>query len=155
MSATAPVGFRVNRVIATTLLVAGFCSFAGAGRLHAEPLAWDQARVTELAEAFSSALRSLLTDPGLAPTQRSAIQERKHAGAIASVRATERASRQLVEMLRDGRDRDPTKGVYDDMRGVLDGARALAEDSWLDPTAEEKASRARSILTQLGEYYRG
>ena len=140
---------RGSRGRVALLAVSAWLLFAAT----ASALEWDQARVTELAKALHDGIAELRIDPGVSASQATAMQQRRHAGALAALKESERALVQLHDMLRRGRDRTSTQGVFERVVEIIGSVRALAEDSWIEPAAREKAARAREIVAELQEFY--
>ena len=136
-----------------TLVVAG-----AIGLVLAAPPAlafeWDQAVVTRLAAEFNEALRALLDDPGTNPEQHTAMQQRRHSVAIRNLQEVLRIGERLETSLRGGAGRDTTHALHRQLQTLLDEVGALADDSWVKPSAQERATAARRASLKLAEYYR-
>jgi len=120
----------------------------------ASAVEWDQARVTKLAGEFDTAVGAVVDDPGVAAEQPSAMQERRHQAAIATLKQVRRLASEMSRMLQGGNGRSSTEPLYIQMEELIDQARVFAEDSWVKPASREKVDRARTLLDQLRLYYR-
>jgi uncharacterized protein YdbL (DUF1318 family) len=145
-----PTRDQIRRILTTSISVLLLLALS---TTTASALEWDQARVTQLAGELQNGLLSLLHDPGLAPEQMTSMQDRKHAAAVANLKALERTTAQLTELLREGRDRGVTEPLFDRMRDLIETVREFAEDSTLGASAAQHAIRVTKSFAKLRLYY--
>jgi hypothetical protein len=145
-----PTRDQIRRILTTSISVLLLLALS---TTTASALEWDQARVTQLAGELQNGLLSLLHDPGLAPEQMTSMQDRKHAAAVANLKALERTAAQLAELLREGRDRGVTEPLFDRMREQIATVREFAEDSTLGASAAKHAIQVTKSFAKLRLYY--
>ena len=133
-----PTRDRITRILTTSVTALLLLALS---TTTASALDWDQARVTQLAGELQNGLLSLLHDPGLAPEQMTSMQDRKHAAAVANLKALARTAEQLTDLLREGRDRGVTEPLFDRMQELIETVREFAADSTIGTSAAQHATR--------------
>lgn len=98
-----------SRASRALVVAVGFALSAPAG---AEPLAWDQARVTELAKQLVGELDAALAAASESPAQETVRQQRQRDAAIGQVRRVRQDAAKLFNDLRGGRGRYPTAPIF-------------------------------------------
>ncbi len=114
---------------------------------------WSQAAVARTSRDLQKALEALLADPDIDAAQATAMQQREHTAAIASVREIAGINEELSRRLANGYTRDETQAFWDRIALVDDDLRAYARHSWLPPDTRDRARRAGGLLDELGAYY--
>ena len=116
---------------------------------------WNQQAVTRTSRDLQKALEALLADPDIDAAQATAMQQREHTAAIASVREIAGINQELSRRLAAGYTRDETEAFWHQIALVDDDLRAYARHSWLPPGTRDRARRAGRLLDELGAHYEG
>jgi hypothetical protein len=136
------------RAAAAAALLA--CVLAAPAR--AELVAWDQARVTELAKQLEVAAKALYDtfykEPTPAVGQRRAYYQLKQ-----DIRNLRDQARQLSAALAKNGGQEETAPIFDDLMDDVRAAREQAMQVFTTGSLQKRASDARAILNQLAPYY--
>lgn len=130
------------------------CLLAVAGTARAELAAWDQAKVTELAQQLEAETARLFRtfrdrqQPTLGSSQRLPYHRLKQ-----EVRFLRRESRSLSQALQRGAGFDETLPSYETMMQTVRRAQNNARTVFTTADMQESADAARAILNQLGPFY--
>ena len=140
----------VRAAFAGTALL-GLLLFAASA--PAQPLAWNQQKVTEVCVDLDHAIDALLADPELNSKQATAMQQREHTAAVASARQLRGCIDTLRRKLAAGYSRDESLPFWEQCTELRHDIRGYARHSWLPPATAERAERASSLADTLGRYY--
>ena len=119
----------------------------------AEAPAWDQQRVSRLADRLVKALEALLTDPELHAQQGTAMQQREHEAAIATANELGRRAVNFKTRIEIGYSEEDSKPFWDEIDELRGDIQAYARHSWLPPETDAKADRVSELLDELALYY--
>jgi hypothetical protein len=134
-------------------VVLAACLLALAGGARAE-LAWDQAKITELAKQLEAATDALSDTfrrqppPTLGSPQRKPFYLLKQ-----EVRQLRREARVMSRALQRGADRDETQPSFDNLMETVRRAQDRSRRVSTVAQMHEQADAAREILNQLASYY--
>jgi hypothetical protein len=145
-----------SRMIGFTLPVLGAVIFIlGAPSASAEPAAWDQSQVTELAQKFFEAAKSLRD------ADREAPDPIEHAGSGAAMLFTddllviESEAAHLHNELKAGKGRSETSSVYRQLAESMQRAHQQAKRLTLTMPVSSALKAADDALNRLEPYYDG
>jgi hypothetical protein len=130
------------------------CLLVFAAGARAELLAWDQARVTELAkqlDAATSALtQSFRRQP---PLTKGAPHRQRYFRLQQEVRHLDREARSMSRALQRGADLDETLPSFDSMMVTVRRAQDDARRVFTVAEMHERADAVRAVLNQLAPYF--
>jgi hypothetical protein len=136
------------------LAVASAVAVPGAAGAAAQ-LAWDQAKVTEIAQelpkAASDLRAALRKEP--APTAGSVGGRRAYYQLTDTVRRIERESKQLATALESGQGHDQTLPVMQNLSMLVRDARTQARRIFRTESLMKPIAAGRAILDRLAPYY--
>ncbi len=115
---------------------------------------WDQEKVTRVAADFASQMRDLVSDPGLEPTQATAIQQREHHAAVLTVRRMATLADDLAARLQVGHGYQQTRPIFEQVQLLRQDIVAYAGNSWIAPETRMRIQGIQKILTLLTYFYR-
>ncbi len=119
-----------------------------------EPIAWDQARVTDQAGEFAAAAKKVrrtarrLGNPSVAT-----MKARTHHAFMDSLRLIESESRHLASELASGEGLDATLSIYRRLRTLIRDAREQARKLPIPQDLNADIDAARTKLQMLAAYY--
>lgn len=133
----------VSRSLRIGLVV---CFVGGlAAPASAEPAAWDQARVTAIAQQLAEA----------ATAWQAAVLRQPEAGIRMqqNARTLSEQSTVLAAHLAKGKDRDQTRGYYRSLEEVVDDTQELASRAPLDEPSTDAWAKVADLMRQIALYY--
>jgi hypothetical protein len=138
------------------LALVGAVGFAAA---HAsaeseQPDEWNQEEVTRVAADFSAQMRELASDPGLEPTQATAMQQREHHAAVLTVRRMATLADDLAAKLQLGHGYEQTRPIFEQVQLLRQDIVAYAGNSWIAPETRVHIQGIQKLLTVLTYFYR-
>lgn len=136
------------------VLVASLVCAASAARAESEqPEGWDQERVTHAAVGLAAKMGELVDDPGLEPTQATAMQQRQHHAAVLTVRRVATLAEDLAANLQTGHGYEQTRPIWEQIRQLRQDIVAYAGNSWIAPETRTRIQEIQKLLTLLTFYY--
>jgi hypothetical protein len=116
--------------------------------------AWEQDRLTELAEQFAEAASEVRTELHRQGSQSVAsMQARAHHEFVDQVRLVTREAKHLASELKAGRSHDGTFPVYRRIQSLIRSAQTNARKLFVQAPVQEKIDAARAILDQIEPFY--
>ena len=143
----------MSRIFATCFLAFALASSL-ASPARAELAAWDQAKVTALANQLSEAAGALYSSfykqgpPQLASGQSDDYRQLKQ-----EVRRIQSEAKELAGALGKGDGREDTLDIYDNLMDIVRDARDNARRMFNGKDVQDKATAVRQILNQITPYY--
>ena len=135
------------------LLLAGALATPGPAGAAAE-LAWDQAKVTAIAQELPKAADDLRNALRNEPSGTSAGGGRRSVLRLTdTVRRIEREARHLVASLEAGKGHDETLPVMENMAVMIRDAREQAGRIFRTDSVSDRLAAGRAILDRLTPYY--
>jgi hypothetical protein len=135
--------------------IASLLSLAVSGATaRAEVVAWDQAKVAEIAKQLVSATQDLYDTfyKQIPPTAGSG-QSREFYRLKQVTRIMKTEARELSEQLGKGEGHDQTLPSYESLMEMVRTARELGARVFATEDLKQKAAAVRGLLNQLGPYY--
>jgi hypothetical protein len=142
---------RVRCVASLTGLVLLATSGVAFGDSH-EP-AWDQKKVTEVAESLAVALNEIVSDPAMSGKQHTAFQDRNLHAALVDLKQMSEAARGLATQLQGGASPEQTAPVFRQILLTREDVRMYAENSEIPNSVQSKAATAIEALDELQIYF--
>lgn len=139
------------RIALGTLALLAAVTAATAAR--AEDAAWDQERVTTLAEQLRQACGDLYDSFYKQPTPTVGMQVRSYYELKQQVRRLRSEARELSAQLENGAGHDETLPIYQNLMLVVREARDNAARVFTTESVQKKATAARDVLNQITPYY--
>ena len=141
-----------RRILLVTLASGVACTMALVAA--AEETTWDQAKVTELAQAFSKDIQAVKLAYRREPGEMIATGDRRSRYELKqSIRLLDSEARHLAKQLADGKGRDETYPVFRRLEEIRREAGVHARRTMLTQPTLEKIAAARSHLEGLAPYY--
>jgi hypothetical protein len=128
------------RIALLACLVAGL-----SGPASAEPAAWDQARVTAIAQQLAEASTAWQAAVLRQPEAGMRMQE--------NARTLFEQSTMLAAHLAKGKDRGQTLDYYRSLKEVVDDAQELASRAPLDEPSMDAWAKVADLMRQIAPYY--
>jgi hypothetical protein len=123
----------------------------------AEPVvqatAWDQAKVTQIAQGLADSLKDLKLAADANPMEANIVQQKAREEAKEGVTMMTRTSRELANKLEKGADKAATKGLYQRLGSLQ---RTTADDArrvMLTQDIIDRVDAAKGWIAQLAPYY--
>ena len=138
-------------VAALTGLVLIATSDVAFGDSH-EP-AWDQKKVTELAEDLAVTLNEIVSDPTMSGKQHTAFQDRNLHAALVDLRQMTETARGLATQLKGGASPEQTAPVFRQILLTRQGVSMYADNSEISQSVQSKATAAIEALDELQVYF--
>ena len=139
----------MSRIFATSLLAITIAAPA-----FAELAAWDQAKVSALAEQLNQAANDLYTtfykQP---PPQAGGGQSNDYRRLKQTMRRIQAEARELDRALAKGEGREDTVDIYDNLMQLVRDAREDARRVFTTKDVQDRASATRQLLNQISPYY--
>jgi hypothetical protein len=135
--------------------IVSFLALAVSGATaRADVVAWDQAKVTEIAKQLTSATQDLYDTfyKQLPPTAGSG-QSKEFYRLKQVTRIMKTEARELAEQLGKGAGHDETLPSYESLMENVRRARELGARIFATEDLKQKATAVRGLLNQLGPYY--
>lgn len=135
-------------------VIAAALVFAFAASARAEVTAWDQAKVTALAQQLETATNDLNETFRRQPTPSAgSMQSRAFFRLRHNIRSLRRESRSLSRALQGGAGHDETLPAFTSMMQTVAAARDEAPRVFSSQDVVQRSDAARAILNQLSPYY--
>jgi hypothetical protein len=115
--------------------------------------AWDQKKVTELAEGLAVALNEIVSDPAMSGKQHSAFQDRNLHAALVDLKQMAETARGLATQLKSDASPEQTAPVFRQILLTRQDVRMYAENSEIPNSVQSKAATAIEALDQLQIYF--
>jgi hypothetical protein len=142
----------VPRLLAALLVHALVIGYAAPAR--AELAAWDQARVTALAQELVTNAKALYDSFYKQPAPQAASgQGQDYRRLKQEVRRVRTEARQLADALAKGEGQEDTLPIYEHLMEVVRSARDSARRVFTTQDVQNRASEVRQVLNQLAPYY--
>ena len=119
----------------------------------AELAPWDQERATQLAVELADVAKQIRQAFRKQPQEVTAVQERARGEYLETLRALEKATKQLASRLQAGQGRDETLPVARKIRSLLNDAETTARKFMETAQMRELYEPADRLLAELGPYY--
>ena len=143
----------MNSVLRITIV--SFLALAVSGATaRADVVAWDQAKVSEIAKQLVSATQDLYDTfyKQLPPTTGSG-QSREFYRLKQVTRIMKTEARELAGQLEKGEGHDQTLPSYESLMEMVRKARELGARIFATEDLKQKATAVRGLLNQIGPYY--
>jgi hypothetical protein len=127
--------------------------FAGAASGDSHEPAWDQEKVTQLADTLAVSLHEVVNDPAMSGKQPTAFQDRNLHAALIDLRQMSNTARGLLEQLKGGASPEQTAPVFRQILLTRQDVRMYAENSEISKSVQSKAANAIEALDQLQTYF--
>jgi hypothetical protein len=114
---------------------------------------WNQEKVTRVAADLAAQMRDLVSDPGLEPTQATAMQQREHHAAVLTVRRLAKLADDLAARLQLGQGYQQTRPIFEEVQLLRQEIVAYAGNSWIAPETRMRIEGIQKILTVLTYFY--
>lgn len=124
-----------------------------AGPAAAQSVAWDQDKVTELAEKLTSAVKDLKLTMRKAPEQPRGTARRAQGSALEDVRLLESSCKRLSTQLKGGAGHDQTWPIFKRMQTLRRDLEQNAGKAMISETTMSKIVPARDLMGELEPYY--
>ena len=143
----------MSRIFATSFLAFSLtATFASPAR--AELTAWDQAKVTAIANQLSEAAISLYsTFYKQGPPQLGSGQADDYRQLKQEVRRIQSEAKELAGALGKGDGREDTVHIYENLMEIVRDARDHARRVFSTKDVQDQATRVRQLLNQIAPYY--
>lgn len=141
----------LNLLVAIAAIIGGFLLVAVP--TLAEPEAWDQDEVTELADQFMISLARISLAAKTATQQETAIQQRMRDGAVSGLGRLREVASGYSKQLHNGRGRSATELYFGQVRELFQNIRGGARDAIPAKQQGENIAAAEKLLDQLAKYY--
>lgn len=141
----------MNPILSSALLCVTALSLGAPAA--AQPLEWNQGEVVQTTADLDLALKALLADPELKSQQATAMRQREHTAAVATVRQMLGRVDTLKRKLDVGYTRDESLPFWEQVAELRGDIQAYARNSWLPPDTAALAQRAGDLLDTMAHYY--
>ena len=143
----------MSRIFATSFLALALAASLSSPA-RAELAAWDQAKVTALANQLAEASNSLYsTFYKQGPPQLASGQGEDYRSLKQEVRRIQSEAKELAAALGKGDGREDTLDIYDNLMDIVRDARDHARRLFTGKDVQDKASAVRQLLNQITPYY--
>ncbi len=119
----------------------------------AERAAWDQERVTAIAQELASAIKDVQVTFKKQPSDLMVGQRRAYYRVIQDLRVLRNEARHLASVLRKGKGYDETLPVYERMQVLRRNAAENGRNAMLMAPTLDAVAKARDLLIRLAPYY--
>jgi hypothetical protein len=136
---------RFSVLLVTTLALAGTPALA-------ELAAWDQAKVSALAQQLETETKSL-EDAFRKQPQATGAQRRSYYRLKEDVRTVRSAAKHLAGALDKGATQEETLPIYEDLMQDVRRVRDFAPQLFTTRDVMDRAAAARQVLNQITPYY--
>ena len=142
-----------SRTLSLALVAWLVCAAPIARAESEQPEDWDQGRVTQAATEFAAKMGELVDDPGLEPTQATAMQQRQHHAAVLTVQQVATLAADLAANLKTGHGYEQTRPIWEQIQQLRQDIVAYAGNSWIAPETRTRIQGIQKLLTLLTFYY--
>ncbi len=115
---------------------------------------WDQERMTQIAADLAAQMRELVADPGLEPSQATAMQQRQHHAAVLTVKRLATLADDLAAKLQLGQGYEQTRPIFEQIQLLRQDIVAYAGNSWIAPETRTRIQGIQKRLSLLTYFYR-
>jgi hypothetical protein len=126
---------------------------AGSASGDSHEPAWDQEKVTQLAETLAISLQEVVNDPAMSGKQHTAFQDRNLHAALVDLKQMAGTTRGLVDQLKGGASPEQTAPVFRQILLTRQGVRIYVDNSEIPKSVQSKAAHAIEALDQLQTYF--
>jgi hypothetical protein len=150
-----------NRLLRAAAVVVVSCAVLGAASANAEkrpegePVKWDQARVTQLANELNTAVNKAVHAVRKSPTQQQLAQRQSWYDMRESLRLLENTTGHLQTELQKGASMEETRSTFNRIETLRRDAEETGRKSMLPESVMEALINAGAIHNQMRPYYFG
>ncbi|MEB2344230.1 MAG: hypothetical protein OZ948_05775 [Deltaproteobacteria bacterium] len=143
------------------IAVAAVVLALGAGTAHAqarpagEPVRWDQARVTKLAQDLTAAVKQAREAVRKSPMSHNIAQRTTYYELLETMRLVANTAQHLEEMLEAGEDAERTRPVFERVSSLRFEAEEIGRRALIEAPVIDALVKAGAIHNQMTPYYYG
>lgn len=143
------------------IVAAAVALVLGAGAAHAEerpagePVRWDQARVTKLAQDLTAAVKQAREAVRKSPMSHNIAQRTTYYELLETMRLVENTAQHLEEALEAGQDAEQTRASFERVSSLRFEAEEIGRRALVEEPVIDALVKAGSIHNQMKPYYYG